>query len=132
MQETDIICQMPYIHWGKEDVLATRDKIIKGIENARRQSPGLPCPRPSLHFPDGQHSMWDFYYDMMAEQLFADHPLHLRRNLHQFYYVHAPTTGHKDRNQVVAKYGPEQKEGGRHILVVDQLWLWIIGGSKHV
>ena len=77
--------------------------------------------------------MRNFHSELMADELFKERePLHLRRTLDQFYYVHTADTTDRDGDQVLSKYGPgTSKAGERPILMVDQLWLWILGPSTN-
>jgi ankyrin repeat protein/Mg2+ and Co2+ transporter CorA len=70
-----------------------------------------------------------------AEWKTNDYCLHVRRTLDQFWYRNVDTR-ERDRNQVVQRYQRnEQKEmgiseqGDVNSLMVDQLWIWILGPS---
>jgi len=74
-----------------------------------------------------------FYVHLMAKQLLhKTKPLHLRRTLDQWYYsTTCDTSQVRDSDQIVSKFGPEKKKkGSRAVLVVDQLWLWLLGDGK--
>jgi len=60
-----------------------------------------------------------------------DKPLHIRRTLDQFYYYMLEDTTIRDNDQVVDRWA-RQKLGKNNprILMVDQLWLWIINDGK--
>ncbi|KAI0602483.1 hypothetical protein F4775DRAFT_537433 [Biscogniauxia sp. FL1348] len=70
-------------------------------------------------------------------------PLHPRRTLDQSYYYMLEDTSHRDETQVVSRWNHHNynlpkigREGGHgeahNILMVDQLWLWIIpSGNNH-
>ncbi|KAF2452604.1 hypothetical protein BDY21DRAFT_358573 [Lineolata rhizophorae] len=110
---------MPFLHWGTECVLEWRDKKIETIENSSANVAD-----------DCETELRRFYAEMMANQLLSDKPLHIRRTLDQYYYTHIKKTRERDLDQVVAKYGPMAKEKGhRPMIIVDQLWLWILGGN---
>jgi hypothetical protein len=112
---------MPFLHWGTETVLDWRDKAIARIET--NSSP------PSSAASESE--MRRFYLKMMTDQLLSpEKPLHLRRTLDQFYYAHTANTRDRDTDQIVSKYGPDKdNKGHRVILLVDQLWLWILGSK---
>jgi ankyrin repeat protein/Mg2+ and Co2+ transporter CorA len=70
-----------------------------------------------------------------AEWKTNDYCLHVRRTLDQFWYRNVDTR-ERDKNQVVQRYQrKEQKEmgdsepGDVDSLIVDQLWIWILGPS---
>jgi hypothetical protein len=85
--------------------------------------------------------------ELMMEYLHADPPLHPRRTLDQAYYGALRSTHARDRDQVVyrgttpqphecAGMGtcPQCNEDIRktpRIIMVDQLWIWILDESKH-
>jgi hypothetical protein len=57
-------------------------------------------------------------------------PLHMRRTLDQYYYYMLEDTRERDADQVVTRWA-ERRLGKAHhnILMVDQLWIWVIKGS---
>lgn len=60
-------------------------------------------------------------------------PLHARRTLDQYYYYMLQDTRERDADQVVTRWATKHLKRPHHnILMVDQLWLWIIKGKgKH-
>jgi hypothetical protein len=68
-----------------------------------------------------------------------NHRLHIRRTLDQFYYLGMEDTEDRDTNQVVQRYALKglDKIDENHtdlllqskLIMVDQLWLWVLGGS---
>lgn len=56
-------------------------------------------------------------------------PLHVRRTLHQSYYWTREDTKSLDENQVVYRGTHGIKADGK-LLMVDQLWLWVLDESK--
>lgn len=66
---------------------------------------------------------------LIEHHLFEKSPLHMRRTLEQFYYWTAHDTSHRDRDQVVCKATramTEDPDSAARIIMVDQLWLWIL------
>ncbi|RYP01782.1 hypothetical protein DL764_006069 [Monosporascus ibericus] len=53
----------------------------------------------------------------------TDPPLHIRRTLDQFYFVTLDDTTQRDKDQVVYR---GTKAGYTRVVMVDQLWLWIL------
>jgi len=57
-------------------------------------------------------------------------PLHCRRTLDQYSYYMLETTERRDRDQVTYRWAKRQKDtvsqGPTPILMVDQLWLWVL------
>jgi len=70
---------------------------------------------------------------LLRDYVKADPPLHIRRTLDQYYFVSLDDTNQRDKDQVVYR-GTLDKEKNRvqsRIVMVDQLWLWILDDSKH-
>jgi hypothetical protein len=63
-----------------------------------------------------------------------DPKLHVRRTLDQYYYHMLKDTKARDNDQVVYRWAKlaklVQKIPDPKVLMVDQLWLWIVDGSK--
>jgi hypothetical protein len=57
-------------------------------------------------------------------------PLHMRRTLDQYYYYMLEDTRERDEDQVVTRWAEKQlKTSHYNILMVDQLWIWVIKGK---
>lgn len=72
---------------------------------------------------------------LVEDHLYSSAPLHPRRTLEQFYYWTADDTSRRDREQVVCRgtryQGDESgSEATTRLVMVDQLWLWILDDSK--
>ncbi|KAK3344511.1 hypothetical protein B0T25DRAFT_462533 [Lasiosphaeria hispida] len=67
---------------------------------------------------------------MLRKFVHHDPPLHIRRTLDQFYFHTLGDTRARDCGQVVYR-GTGAAEGKTRIIMVDQLWLWILGDSMH-
>lgn len=70
---------------------------------------------------------------LIDDHLYASPPLHMRRTLEQFYYWTADDTTHRDRDQVVCRSTraeTEDPEATARLIMVDQLWLWILDDSE--
>ncbi|KAK0101622.1 hypothetical protein ONS95_006785 [Cadophora gregata] len=60
-------------------------------------------------------------------------PMHFRRTLDQYYYYTLPTTEARDKDQVVTRYFERTWPGDdKLVLMVDQLWLWILDNDTIV
>jgi hypothetical protein len=97
------------------------------------------------------HEAMEYYQEqeLLKEYLHHNPPLHPRRTLDQSYYWTLKTTENRDRDQVVYRGTAPKKEfqhdGGHvksgceqcfidirkvpRVVMVDQLWLWILNGS---
>lgn len=72
---------------------------------------------------------------LVEDHLFDDSPLHMRRTLEQYYYWTAVDTTGRDHEQVVSRGTRSQNEdpdAAVRLIMVDQLWLWILDESKSV
>jgi hypothetical protein len=59
-------------------------------------------------------------------------PLHIRRTLDQYYYYMLADTRERDADQVVTRWAEKRLQKPHHnILMVDQLWIWIIKGKEN-
>lgn len=98
------------------------------------------------------HEAMDYYQEQELIKSYLHHepPFHPRRTLDQSYYWTLKTTKKRDRDQVVYR-GTAPKKKDKHegvhvssgcvgcvadirkvprVVMVDQLWLWILNGSK--
>ena len=66
---------------------------------------------------------------MLRSFVHHDSPLHIRRTLDQFYFHTLENTSNRDCDQVVHRGTRAAKEGKTRIIMVDQLWLWILDDS---
>lgn len=73
---------------------------------------------------------------LIQNYLHEKHFMHIRRTLDQYYYHTMKDTSLRDEDQVVYRYAkkmwPKEKETNLNILMVDQLWMWILDGGKHI
>lgn len=68
--------------------------------------------------------------DLVRIYLYHSPPLHMRRTLDQYYYYMLEDTEDRDADQVVTRWAKNQLGKPRHnILMVDQLWIWVIKGK---
>lgn len=66
---------------------------------------------------------------LILAYMFDEVPLHFRRTLDQYYYYNLLTTETRDTDQVVSRYFKKvwpEEENEHLLLMVDQLWLWIL------
>lgn len=71
---------------------------------------------------------------LLRAHLMTERPVHIRRTLDQSYYWTLKDTSVRDGDQVVfrATSKPDQDHLLPRVVMVDQLWLWILDGSKEV
>src|SRR5436305_2062569 len=121
---------MPYLHWTTSKRQAERSQLIKELSAITNYK------RPA--WEELNKSDEPIKTKLIRAFLFHNPPLHLRKTLDQFYYNTLPDTETDVRNtdQVVYKYAikhlqqPDRRIPPK-IIMVNQLWLWIINGSAH-
>ncbi|RDW72868.1 hypothetical protein BP6252_06775 [Coleophoma cylindrospora] len=70
---------------------------------------------------------------LLEDFLFHDPPLHIRRTLDQFHYYMTDDTTARDSDQVITRYYQRQfPTKPPPIVMVDQLWLWIVDNKCYV
>ena len=67
---------------------------------------------------------------MLRRFIHNDPPLHIRRTLDQFYFHTLEDTRVRDSDQVVHRGTRALRDGTPKIIMVDQLWLWILDDSR--
>lgn len=69
---------------------------------------------------------------LLRVHLTSERPVHIRRTLDQSYYWTLKDTSLRDRDQVVyrATNQPNQVPRIPRVVMVDQLWMWILDGSS--
>ncbi|KAB5586057.1 hypothetical protein GE09DRAFT_51240 [Coniochaeta sp. 2T2.1] len=132
---------LPYLHWEMDAKRAHMAEVVKmatcrrGDLEASQCSEGLKPWRSKL----GTYLMHaarasviiDLEPDTRLTRKFLHHkpPLHIRRTLDQYYFLTLADTSKRDRDQVVYRatnWGLKQPSRNARIVMVDQLWLWIL------
>jgi len=81
----------------------------------------------------------EFHQDsnMLQKYLHNDPPIHIRRTLDQYYFMTLESTKTRDSDQVVHREtrgnrlkSHHSDNHGTRLVMVDQLWLWILDDSK--
>jgi hypothetical protein len=82
---------------------------------------------------DQQNHNWRTQTELLIKGYLslAERPLHCRRTLDQYLYYMLPSTEARDIDQVVYRwakreYKDEEPAESRPIIMVDQLWLWVL------
>ena len=110
---------MPYLNWATEGERTKLNHIIEEVTN-----------QPSLDVKEILAKV-DRYEKLLWVYLYNEHPLHVRRTLDQFYYSTLRETETRDVDQVPYKYfhGQFPRSTMHPVLMVDQLWLWVLDDS---
>jgi hypothetical protein len=75
----------------------------------------------------------DPHAKLFRANIHNDPPMHPRRTLDQYYFSTLKDTTSRDKDQVVYRGTKKEKSDWEHeprIVMVDQLWLWILDDSK--
>ncbi|KAJ5037252.1 uncharacterized protein L3040_007429 [Drepanopeziza brunnea f. sp. 'multigermtubi'] len=118
--KANVFTFMPYLHF---ESTRRRQEMQEAIERAE-----------ALRLPLCQYPGKPATYDEMlirAHLATSTASLHVRRTLDQFFY-HNIDTKSRDQDQVVYRYqlkGKDQKDSevDPKIVMVDQLWMWVLG-----
>ncbi|KAK3988464.1 hypothetical protein QBC44DRAFT_382394 [Cladorrhinum sp. PSN332] len=117
---------MPYLHWGMNRERVMLKNTLQLIRSRDRDK-SLPGPT-LLADPDYRR-----YQELLTTYLDQHHPLHTRRTLDEFYYfnLEAREMDARDKSQTFSDYfrkNPKVNNGEPNfpILMVDQLWLWVL------
>lgn len=71
-------------------------------------------------------------YKIIRDENIRGSSFHPRRSLDQFFYSSLPETSSRDQDQVVSKNTPKDARGGKKMIMVDQLWLWMLETYEEV
>ncbi|KAF2101365.1 hypothetical protein NA57DRAFT_72808 [Rhizodiscina lignyota] len=116
---------MPYLHWEHSLARYHAAKIVQDAERVceslrTRGSRAYVCLGDIYGLPCNMQEKLLRYY-------IPGKPwLHVRRTLDQSYYVFLKETEARDRDQVVERYSRKMSWPEPRVLMVDQLWLWIL------
>ena len=142
----DFAISMPYLHWETDE---NREKMRSVIDDV--MEPGTRTLK-GVKISDLKLSKWGKIWipvaikkrrqDLLATEeadetllrryLKSERPVHMRRTLDQSYYWTLKDTERRDRDQVVYRATNKHDQIPRlpRVVMVDQLWLWILDGSK--
>jgi hypothetical protein len=107
---------MPYLHFETDTKQVKMNEAIKRVTNA--SSGGTQIPDPLTDSID--EKLIRAYLRPTSD--WQTPSLHIRRTLDQYFYTTLDNTNARDRDQVLRRHT------GSEIIMVDQLWLWIVEG----
>ena len=112
----NLVLFLSYLNWESAQAWKDRQKLINDLKHNRscQQQPDMDFVKQYLHHETS--------------------PLHDRRTLHQAYYHDFGMTRLLPQyNQVMQRFTTEMESEARaKLIVVDQLWLWVIKGTGSV
>ena len=117
---------MPYLHYETDVARLHQHYIVKNVDTQAEEDD---------EFTDQEIRKLRCNVDekLIRKYLRSPSPLHLRRTLDQSYYYTLPNTLIRDRDQVVLRYVKKELptvEISPPVLMVDQCWLWVLGGKS--
>src|SRR6266536_4781083 len=136
---------MPYIHWELEDARNQMSSVINDLQKSNEEQIEKLTKRLAKEYITKLLSKKDTVEQPVKEALkatepdvlllenylFHDPPMHVRRTLDQFHYYTTDDTDVRDSDQVISRYLRRKfPEKPVPIMMVDQLWLWIVNNSK--
>lgn len=139
--------QMPYLHWETDLAREKMRTVIEDIESpGSRTLSGVAVaslklskwgkillPKLIIKAQEKIAQNADADEKLIRAHLTSERPVHIRRTLDQSYYWTLKDTSTRDRDQVVYRATNQEDQNPRipRIVMVDQLWLWILDGSKY-
>ena len=143
---------MPYLHWETDEARDKMALVIKDILSPPTQEQlenktlsgvkfdhlKLSKGGKNIHLGAlvrAKHQLLegaDSDERLLRVHLISERPVHIRRTLDQSYYWTLKDTSLRDRDQVVyrATNQPNQVPRIPRVVMVDQLWMWILDGSS--
>ena len=114
----NLVMYLPYLNWESVEAWHERQGLVRSVTE----------PQPGNQDANVVNQA---DRELVQEFLIHDSPLHDRRTLHQAYYHDfVMTRALPDYNQVMQRFTSRMNsKDGPKLLVVDQLWLWIIKGK---
>ncbi|CAI6340753.1 unnamed protein product [Periconia digitata] len=112
---TQFVIYLPYLHWDSSQCFLRR----AAFSHATSKGKAIDIP-PDLS-DDAKAT-----YKIIRDESGKTSALHPRRSLDQFFYSSLPETSSRDKDQVISKNTPEDARGGKKMIMVDQLWLWML------
>ena len=150
-KDVQFVVYLPYLHWDSFKNLQRRADII---DRRRKQTHARPVAKDVVGGKSMEHKL-------IWQHLASDRPIHCRRTLDQYGYPTLRNTAVRDADQILYKRTKPDKDsvpskdcasgsrgnkrsttnrssilpgtddGAAKVLMVDQLWLWIMD-DKHV
>ncbi|KAI9868593.1 MAG: Ankyrin repeat and death domain-containing protein 1A [Trichoglossum hirsutum] len=115
----NIVLFMPYIHWGTKKGLLDLKRFIKNESAVKKQT-------SEEQQVEGILGVKNPMEELIRAYLGVKHPLHIRRTLDQYHYYTLQDTDNRDNDQVPSRYFRKNKLDDMEVLMVDQLWLWVL------
>jgi len=125
---------MPFLHWDEQGTQRRRALLLRWAEKNYAEE-----KIPALRFQNDGNELTE---DANGEELTEDEKLMLfylkgdppiqRRTLNQSYYYMLESTKNRDDDQVISRHMKENfRNEAPRLIMVDQLWLWIVEGGQY-
>lgn len=123
--------QMPYLHWERSLSRIHVSRIIQDSQAVAKEI-SKNYDRKTLEVHEVSELPCTGFEKMVRYHSVGRPWLLLRQTLDQFHYQNLESTESRDCDQVVEKYSRKRdwSEHEHRVLMVDQLWLWILGDGR--
>ncbi|KAL4746996.1 hypothetical protein BDW72DRAFT_24528 [Aspergillus terricola var. indicus] len=129
---------MPYVHWEYAATFHEMNDYAQKVADIAWSSASPPNRKHQAPPPNGKYQALMRAYmtpsdssdSQQSENKVKRRPvdqLHIRRSLDQYYYHALKSTKDRDEDQLVSRmFRDGELEGDPVLIVVDQLWLWVL------
>jgi hypothetical protein len=130
---------MPYIHWEFADTFDFMTTYAKQLSTRSTSGSDVNPETPyqklmKLYMSPPKRTYDANVVDIHRHEGRYIRQLHIRRSLDQYHYHALKDTSSRDKDQLVSRMFDENREyhleGRQVLMVVDQLWLWVLKESK--
>ncbi|KAL7783153.1 hypothetical protein V8C43DRAFT_318548 [Trichoderma afarasin] len=139
-KDKHVVLFMPYLHWDEEDAMKARTEYLSERSPGATPSNGRVWENmPKTELKSKREEMLINKYLLSDDNSNSKsrHVLHVRRTLDQSLYHNLKDTIFRDADQTVHRYQRElnkkkkkEKEQPLTVIMVDQLWMWILVGPS--
>ena len=131
------LAQLPYLHWESYEAWKNRQQLISEMKKTKDDEPYRSLPG-SKHVPEiyTKRSEALLHKFLLNTDPLEPPPLHDRRTLEQSYFYNLRNVAHRDSDQIIGQSTKkrEEKQPGqsRKMMMVDQLWMWVVDDTTIV
>ena len=116
---------MPYLHWEEHQTWSDRQSLITELEQSNNCTHSV--DRVKKHRVYSQEDT-----SFLRKYINHESPAHDRRTLDQSYYYNLRKPQSQNNDKVILQYTKNVPEMTSKMIMVDQLWLWVLDGNTIV
>ncbi|KAF7591350.1 hypothetical protein BBP40_001628 [Aspergillus hancockii] len=116
---------MPYLTLGKIDWRDHKHRNMNDQTREKHNNQGEGLASSTPHQKSEIKNAFAGQYEAMIDRI-SRRIEHEPMTLDQYYYAALSDTGEGDNDQVISRYINDKLSSRRKILMVDQLWLWVV------